>query len=225
MQSARTINRIQDEATRLFVSKGYYGTSVSEIARAAALTKGALYCHFPSKSALLFSLIKKWEREFLDAMIETVIEAPGDAWTKLQHWHRFGSRFAGENRELCLLFAIMSTELSGSDNEFERELRRINGKYVRFLQRLIEVGKAECIIDPTVDTHTLAYVIMAMFDGILLQWHRSRDFLEGPEFARVSRKVLLDGMIPRVKGDRTFHGDWKKGPDLAFSPAEVKKVR
>lgn len=44
-------------AKRLFVRKGYRGTTTEEIARAARLTKGALYYHFKSKEDILFALV------------------------------------------------------------------------------------------------------------------------------------------------------------------------
>ncbi len=46
-------------ASELFVVRGYQGTSTHEIARAAGLTKGALYFHFKSKEDILLALIKR----------------------------------------------------------------------------------------------------------------------------------------------------------------------
>jgi AcrR family transcriptional regulator len=44
-----TANRILIQAMRIFLEKGYHGTSVDDITQAAGLTKGALYWHFRSK--------------------------------------------------------------------------------------------------------------------------------------------------------------------------------
>ena len=49
--------QLLNAATRLFVRKGYRGTTTEEIARAARLTKGALYHHFKSKEDILFALV------------------------------------------------------------------------------------------------------------------------------------------------------------------------
>jgi len=46
-------------AQKLFVRKGYRGTTTEEIAGKAGLTKGALYFHFKSKEDILFSLVKR----------------------------------------------------------------------------------------------------------------------------------------------------------------------
>jgi len=44
-------------ARHLFAVHGYEATSVSDIAKAAGYTKGALYAHFTSKEDLLFALV------------------------------------------------------------------------------------------------------------------------------------------------------------------------
>jgi TetR/AcrR family transcriptional regulator, transcriptional repressor for nem operon len=47
-----------DAASRLFREKGIDGVGVAEIARAAGLTHGALYAHFPSKDALVAAALE-----------------------------------------------------------------------------------------------------------------------------------------------------------------------
>lgn len=51
-----TRERISSAALELFAEKGFDGTSVRDIARAAGIAEGALYRHFPSKEALARSL-------------------------------------------------------------------------------------------------------------------------------------------------------------------------
>jgi AcrR family transcriptional regulator len=45
-------------ARKLFVKKGYRGTTTDEIAKNARLTKGALYFHFKSKENIFLELVK-----------------------------------------------------------------------------------------------------------------------------------------------------------------------
>lgn len=53
----QTRRRILDVARRLFVERGYAGTSVQEIAEQVQMTKGSLYYHFSSKEELLHALM------------------------------------------------------------------------------------------------------------------------------------------------------------------------
>src|SRR5215831_12863322 len=51
-QTAKKHERILKEAARLFRERGFDGAGVVEIMKAAGLTHGAFYAHFPSKEAL-----------------------------------------------------------------------------------------------------------------------------------------------------------------------------
>ena len=58
---ASTRDRLLDAAIALFASQGYAATSVAEIQQACGLSpgSGALYKHFPSKSALLIEATQR----------------------------------------------------------------------------------------------------------------------------------------------------------------------
>jgi TetR/AcrR family transcriptional regulator, transcriptional repressor for nem operon len=51
-ETATKHEKILKEAARLFRERGFDGAGVAEIMRAAGLTHGAFYAHFPSKEAL-----------------------------------------------------------------------------------------------------------------------------------------------------------------------------
>jgi TetR/AcrR family transcriptional repressor of nem operon len=51
-QTAERHERILREAARLFRERGFDGAGVADIMKAAGLTHGAFYAHFPSKDAL-----------------------------------------------------------------------------------------------------------------------------------------------------------------------------
>lgn len=52
-------DELLDAALTLFVDQGYAHTSVAQIARAAGISKGAVYLYFPSKQAILEGLVKR----------------------------------------------------------------------------------------------------------------------------------------------------------------------
>src|SRR6516164_8877613 len=51
-QTAERHETILQEAAKLFRERGFNGAGVAEIMKAAGLTHGAFYAHFPSKEAL-----------------------------------------------------------------------------------------------------------------------------------------------------------------------------
>jgi AcrR family transcriptional regulator len=89
--------RILNESLRLFLERGYHGTSIDDITQAAGLTKGALYWHFKSKGALLREITRKFDKNFLDGLIHAVRGVKGGALDKFEKYIRFKSAFAYYN--------------------------------------------------------------------------------------------------------------------------------
>ena len=58
-ETAEKHERILKEAARLFRERGFSGVGVAEIMKAAGLTHGAFYAHFPSKDALAAEAVER----------------------------------------------------------------------------------------------------------------------------------------------------------------------
>lgn len=56
-RSTRQRERILDAAERSFIAHGFHGASMAQIAAGAAVSPGLIYRYFPSKSALVLSII------------------------------------------------------------------------------------------------------------------------------------------------------------------------
>ena len=74
-RSARKRQAIVDAATTVFLSKGYSGTSMDEIAALAAVSKQTVYKHFANKERL-FAEIVRAATDQVDRVIQLVADAP-----------------------------------------------------------------------------------------------------------------------------------------------------
>ncbi|HSW14143.1 MAG TPA: TetR/AcrR family transcriptional regulator [Solimonas sp.] len=72
-----TLKAIEDCAFELFGRYGYEGVSIGDIAKAAKLSKGALYWHFQGKEALYLDCLKRLHGIF-DSYIFDLIRAEPD---------------------------------------------------------------------------------------------------------------------------------------------------
>jgi len=71
-------DEVLDAALALFVEKGYAATSVAQIARAAGISKGAVYLYFPSKQAILEGLVRRAVSPVARRALAEVDHLPGD---------------------------------------------------------------------------------------------------------------------------------------------------
>jgi len=67
-KSEETRNRILKAAEECFARYGYDSTGVAEICNTAAVSKGALYHHFPSKQAIFVEMFENWMDGFVAEM-------------------------------------------------------------------------------------------------------------------------------------------------------------
>jgi len=195
LKSSDTSRRILTQAMKIFLEKGYHGTSIDDITRAAKLTKGALYWHFKSKEDLLKKIVEEYEKRFLDGMIQTVTEVKGGIFDKIEKYFRYNAAFAYYNRELCVSFDTLAAELIGAHHGIETEFRRIYKKYQEFLSNLIVQGKKEKVFKREMDEDLSALVIIAFHVGILLQWSMNKDEIDGKAYVNTFKKIMLQGLI------------------------------
>ena len=195
IQPKDTANRILIQAMRIFLEKGYHGTSIDDITRAAGVTKGALYWHFRSKEDLLKKIVEDFERRFLDGLIQAVKGVPGDIQDKFEKYFRYNAAFSYYNRELCVSFTTLAAELVGAHHGTEPEFRRVYKKYQKFLSRLILQGKKEKVFKKEMDPDLAALIIIAFHDGILIRWFMNRDEIDGKAYVNTFKKIMLHGLM------------------------------
>ncbi|PCH70556.1 MAG: TetR family transcriptional regulator [Rhodobacteraceae bacterium] len=75
---------VLETAAGFFVRKGFNGTSIRDIAKAAGMLPGSLYYHFPSKEALLVAVFEEGVQRISDAVDNALSACPDDAWARLQ---------------------------------------------------------------------------------------------------------------------------------------------
>src|SRR5512145_3028219 len=73
----QTRQALLDAALELFAEKGYFGTSLRDIARAVGVRESALYNYFPSKESL-FEAVVFADREETAARLAAFLDAPTD---------------------------------------------------------------------------------------------------------------------------------------------------
>ena len=74
---------VLDAAARLFCRQGYDGTTVRDIARAAGMLPGSLYCHFATKEDLLVAVYLRGVEQIC-AAVEAAVQPHVEPWERLE---------------------------------------------------------------------------------------------------------------------------------------------
>ena len=162
--------RILTAAVDLFVHYGYDKTTVSDIAGAAGISKGAIYLHFDSKDTLLEALIIRETMVYAEKWLE-LIEADPRGGTIGGMYKN--SLFALSNSDFMAAMFKQDGRVLGNylrkPGNFFRAMRDKQEQSTRllFVQKMQAAGAMRRDIDPKVVAHImdmLAYGLVGLDD-------------------------------------------------------------
>jgi AcrR family transcriptional regulator len=156
--------QIVESATELFARTGYRNATILEIAEQAGISRTGLLHHFPSKEALLEAVLMKRDHDD-----EAAFGVTSDPLGGLQRLVRLAQHNA-EVRHIVSLFAVLSAEAGDPDHPaHDYFVRRYEAAYASFrlsLQQALDAG----ILVPGVDVDHEARTLIALMDGLQIQW-------------------------------------------------------
>jgi AcrR family transcriptional regulator len=195
-QREASMERLTAAAARLFVSQGYRATTLDQIAAAAGYTKGLVYFHFKSKTALLMGLLDRVERHVVDAVVARVEAQGGSAADRMVAFLHTQAELGVERSAEVLLVLIMSLEFGGREGEVSARIAAIYQKLHDLTERVVRDGQRSGEFRTDIPARELATMIMAVHDGTFLEWHRRKAHLDGRQLVRAMRSLVLDGLAP-----------------------------
>lgn len=118
--------RLLDVAAEAFQSRGYHSTGMHDIMRAAGVTGGALYHHFPTKKTLGLAVIReRVAKEVAEAWIEPVKSAPTVADGILGVFERIIAGLEARGAVSGCPLNNLALELSLADPDFRLAVQNI----------------------------------------------------------------------------------------------------
>jgi len=186
---------VMTAARTLFVLHGYEYTSMAQIAKAAGLTKGAIYFYFKDKAELLCRLLTEAEANSFGPISRTIHNSQASAEDRLILFVNAVSKLGIDHREQLLLPVLMAVEFSSSSAPAGVLVRAIYARWTAMLEKLIAEGQATGEFKESLDPTNTAITLVALVDGLLLQWHRLHDDLNGPHLATTARAFVLNAVL------------------------------
>lgn len=158
-----TTRRLLDAAAAAFVEHGYERAAVSDIARRAGVTTGAVYPRWPKKTDLMADAVDHIFRQILpEQRLEELGIDQLPAFNLISMWSALLLRPDPAQELLVQAFASART------NEAVRErLRRYLDTRADQVGRLVERARAEAAEDPEFSTAAVTMMIQAVAIGMV----------------------------------------------------------
>lgn len=169
-RAAARPDEVLDAALGLFVAKGFAQTSVEEIARAAGLSKAAVYLYFPSKKALLAHLVRRAVAPVAEMALAPVA---GDPWPVLAGMLRAAAQHL-EHPGMLAVPALVLREAAVAPEMAQVYRAEVLDRVMPALRQIIARGVATGHlrdVDPDLTIRSvvgpvLAHVLLAQVFGI-----------------------------------------------------------
>ncbi len=174
-RSALKHQAIMEAATSAFMSKGYSGTSMDDIAKLAAVSKQTVYKHFSDKEKLFAEMVLA-TTDRIDGMVDLVAHIPSDADTLEDNLTQLARQFLAaltqpqvlQLRRLVIANADTFPELGAT--WYEQGFERVLATLAATFQRLADHGLLHAD-EPLLAAHHFSALLLwipvnnAMFHG------------------------------------------------------------
>lgn len=190
---------ILSAALRCFARRGYYPTTIDEIAAEAGVSKGSPYVYFESKEELFRALYGRWTcglNEQIDAALAGLADRERRSPRRMLEAALIAvGAHVTENADLCRVLIEVETQAGYLDAVAET-VRGSQADSRARLEELIEEGKALGEWPGDADAGLQARLILAAVNGLMAQWHVEPGTFSWPQMARLLAGASSQPGIP-----------------------------
>ena len=155
-------------ALRVFWSKGYEGTSLTDLTEAMGITRPSLYAAFGNKESLFRKALDLYEREKLEYVGRALAEPTARRVAEALLRGAVDNACSSEEPHGCL--GVITSVACGAESQSIRDEVLERGKVAkRALIERFERARAEGDLPPHVEIESLTNLLYAVVQGICIQ--------------------------------------------------------
>jgi TetR/AcrR family transcriptional regulator, transcriptional repressor for nem operon len=188
-----SIRLLTNAAFRWIVSHGYHATTLSDVAKAAGLTKGAIFFYFSSKEKMILHLLDVAEANTVDPLIARIEESSATAPEKIADFFRYSSQHGIDRPQELLCLIKISVEFRNRGDVIDQRITQIYDRMYDCLEKLLDDGVLRGELADSTPVRELASMIIATHDGMMLEWYRHKPQIDGGKLVRTVMKVFTSG--------------------------------
>ncbi len=168
---------ILKSAFTLFSKKGFFKTTMEEIAKRAMFSKGLLYFYFTSKEEILEEIVKEIYKGFIEK-VEGIYKKEMSALEKIEEFIKFEWNFYKKNKR----FAKLIFELYEEEKYFLKEgkvktFKEIHLKEKEVLTNIIKQGIEKGFLK-NYDPELTSFIISSLFHFVFMKSKGIKDYKE-----------------------------------------------
>lgn len=175
---------ILESAYQCFSQKGYYKTSIDDIANFAEISKGAIYTYFSSKEEIFLSIM---ERKTQQAFLELFYQFGQLDTANMKLRYLINSDFPFkiiDDRWSRVQFEFLMYSMD--QKEFQKAFQEQKNRFLEIIKDTFEEGKKNGEFSEDLDSEIMALLFWAIKDGLALFY---LDQFKGDVYKKALRKI------------------------------------
>jgi len=179
MSKTNMKDTIKGVSIDLFHKKGYFASSINDIARAAGIQKSSIYYHYSNKEDILFDILKTTMID-LDANLEKQLKGIEDTEERMRTAIHSHTLFHMERQKEVI---ISDSEIRGLTVDNYKTIIKMRDEYDHKFQSIIKRGIDEGVFAEN-DHKILSYAIITMCTAVSI-WFNPQGRLSKEEIAQI----------------------------------------
>jgi AcrR family transcriptional regulator len=167
--------QIIEAAMTCFSRKGYYSSSMDDIASELSFSKALIYYYFKTKRDIFLAILEDWVQESTNAW-EMMFSSENDITMQLRRGLEYGVQLIIQSKDLARIEFEFYAE-TGRDEEVRQAIQNVFAKFRAEFKNLLDAGIANGEFRP-LNSEALSAVLFGTYEGLAIQAIVAPDMLD-----------------------------------------------
>ena len=185
--------QILEAAMTCFYRKGYYPSSMDDIAAELSFSKALIYYYFKTKRDIFLTILEEWVQASTNAW-EMMFSPEDDITAQLRKGLEYGVQLIVQFKDLARIEFEFYAE-AGRDVEVRRAIQSLFAKFRAEFKSLLDAGVANGEFRP-LNTEALSAVLFGTYEGLAMQAIVDPDRLDWSTVLESLLDMIMQGISP-----------------------------
>lgn len=185
--------QILEAAMACFSRKGYYPSTMDDIAAELSFSKALIYYYFKTKRDIFLAILENWVQESTNAW-EMMFSSEDEITTQLRRGLEYGIQLLIQSKDLSRIEFEFYAE-TGRDDEVRQAIQSVFAKFRTEFKNLLEAGIANGEFR-LVNTEALSAVLFGTYEGLAIQAAVDPDMLDWSAVLESLFDMTMQGISP-----------------------------